>query len=101
MKSIRKFNLYCEKLEELYDPASNISLLPPLPTKLAELHDDSALMEDVWITSSDEKPPAWLEDSDIRGGIHALMKLDWCLEEQRCLEMESDKLLVREGAWCS
>jgi hypothetical protein len=92
MKSIRKFNLYCEKLEELYDPASNIPLPPPLPTKLAELRDDSALMEDVWITPSDEKPPAWLEDSDIRGGIRALMKLDRCLEEQRRLEMESDNL---------
>jgi len=92
MKSIRKFNNYCEKLEDLYDPASNIPLPLPLPTKLAELRDNSSLMEDVWITPSDGKPPSWLEDSDIRGGICAIVKLDRCVEEKRRLGMESDNI---------
>ena len=92
MKSIRKFNVYCEKLEDLYDPSSNIPLPFPLPTKLSELCDNSSLMEDVWITPSKGKPPAWLEDSDIQGGIHAMVKLDQCLEEQQRLGMESDNI---------
>jgi len=94
MKSIRKFNAYCEKLADLYDPASNIPLPLPLPTKLAELRDNSCLMEDVWITPSDpdEKIPSWLEDPDIRRGIRAMVKLDRCVEEQRRLGMESDNI---------
>jgi hypothetical protein len=93
MKSIRKFNGYCEKLADLYDPASNIPLPLPLPTKLAELRDNSCLMEDIWITpsESDEILP-WLEDSDIRGGIRAMVKSDRCVEEQRRLRMESDNI---------
>jgi len=92
MKSIRKFNAYCEKLDNLYDPASNIPLPLPLPTKLTELRDNSSLMEDVWITPSEGKPPLWLEDSDIRGGIRTMVKLERCVEEQRRLGMESDNL---------
>jgi hypothetical protein len=92
MKSIRKFNAYCEKLDDLYNPASNIPLPLPLPTKLTELRDNSSLMEDVWITPSDGKLPLWLEDTDIRGGIRAIVKVERCVEEQRRLGMESDNL---------
>ena len=93
MKSIRKFNAYCEKLADLYDPALNIPLPLPLPIKLAELRDNSCLMEDIWITPSEsDEIPSWLEDSDIRGGIRAMVKSDRCVEEQRRLGMESDNI---------
>ncbi|KAG1770194.1 hypothetical protein EDD22DRAFT_977211 [Suillus occidentalis] len=52
MTAIRKFNTYCERLELLYDPAWNIPLPTPLPTKLAELRGDQTLMQDVWVTPS-------------------------------------------------
>jgi len=84
--------MYCETLENLYDLASNIPLPLPLPTKLTELWDHSSLMEDVWITPSDGKPQSWLEDSDIRGGIRAMLKAERCVEEQHQLGMESDNL---------
>ncbi|KAG1755309.1 hypothetical protein EDD22DRAFT_981585 [Suillus occidentalis] len=74
MTAIRKFNLYCECLELLHDPTWNIPLPTPLPTKLAELHGDQTLMQDVWITPSIGEVPRWLEDLDIRDGIHALLK---------------------------
>lgn len=84
--------MYCEKLDDLYDPASNIPLPLPLPTKLTELRDNSSLMEDIWITPSDGKPPSWLDDSDIRSGIRAMVKAERCVEERRWLGMESDNL---------
>jgi hypothetical protein len=92
MKAIRKFNGYCERLEGLFEPSSNIPLPLPLPTKLADLRDNSSLMEDVWITPSTSKPPAWLEDPDVRVGIRALLKVERCLEEQKRLGIESDNL---------
>lgn len=92
MKAIKKFNSYCERLEKLYNPASHIPLPLPLPLTLADLRDNSSLMEDVWITPSVDKPPAWLEDSDVRVGIRAMHKADRCLEERRRLGRESDNL---------
>ncbi|KAG2069310.1 hypothetical protein BDR04DRAFT_1021949, partial [Suillus decipiens] len=63
-----------------------------LPTKLAELHGDQTLMQDVWITPSIREVPQWLEDSDIRDGIHALLTCDQCREEQKGLGMEADSI---------
>jgi len=38
-------------------------------------------------------PPAlWLEDRDVRTGIQAMLKVDRCLEERRCLGWEADNL---------
>jgi hypothetical protein len=92
MTAIRKFNSYCERLESLYNPAWNIPLPTPLPTKLAELRGDQTLMQDVWVTPSIGEVPRWLEDSDIRDGIRALLKRDRCREEQKRLGMEADNL---------
>ena len=93
MKSIWKFNTYCKKVADLYNPESNIPLPLPLPIKLAELHNNSCLMEDIWITLSEsDKIPSWLEGSDIRGGIHAMVKSDWCVEKHQHLGMESDNI---------
>ncbi|KAG2744422.1 hypothetical protein P692DRAFT_201808444 [Suillus brevipes Sb2] len=92
MTALRKFNAYCERLEELYDPAYGIPLPMPLPTKLNDLRNDQSLMEDVWITPSTGNVPRWLQDQDIRDGICAMLKRDRCIEEQRCLGLEADNL---------
>lgn len=92
MTAIRKFNSYCERLEYLYNPTWEIPLPAPLPTKLTELHSDSRLMEDVWITPSIGEVPQWLEDSHVRDGICALLKRDRCEEEQIWLSIEADNL---------
>jgi hypothetical protein len=92
MASIRKFNTYCEHLEVLYDPTWSIPLPSPLPTKLVELRSDQSLMEDVWITPSVGEVPRWLEDSDVRDGIRALLKRERCREEQKRLGIEADNL---------
>ncbi|KIK23365.1 hypothetical protein PISMIDRAFT_10884 [Pisolithus microcarpus 441] len=70
MAVIRRFNQYCKQLEELYDPAYAIPLPSPLPTKLAELHGDSTLLQDVWVALSVGETPRWLEDAAVRNGIH-------------------------------
>ncbi|OJA20345.1 hypothetical protein AZE42_12701 [Rhizopogon vesiculosus] len=93
MTAIRKFNAYCEHLESLYNPSWGIPLPAPLPTKLAELHSDHSLMEDVWITLSTGEVPRWLEDSDVKDGICALLKHECCQEEQKRLGIEADNLL--------
>lgn len=92
MTAIRKFNSYCERLEFLYDPSWGIPLPTPLPMKLTELCSDPRLMEDVWIMPSVGEVPRWLEDSNVRDGICALLKRDQCEEEQIRLSMEADNL---------
>ena len=93
MSAIGKFNNYCARLEELYNPTYTILLLTPLPTKLAELCNDQTLLKDVWITQSPEgETPLWLGDCDVRSGIQGLLKLDHCHEEQHQLGVEADNM---------
>ena len=92
MSAIRKFNTYCERLAELYDPSSGIPLPSPLPTKLAELRNDQSLLQDIWVTPSIGEVPRWLEDIDVREGIRAVLKSDRCLEEQCRLGIEADNM---------
>jgi len=92
MSAIRKFNSYCEHLAELYDVSSGIPLPSPLPMKLAELRNNQSLLEDIWISPSVGEIPQWLEDVDVREGIRAVLKIDQCLEEQRCLGIEADNM---------
>lgn len=92
LTALRKFNAYCEHLEELYDPTYGIPLPTPLPTKLNDLRNDQSLLEDVWISPSTGDIPRWLEDQDVRDGIRAMLKRDRCIEEQRRLGLEADNL---------
>ncbi|KAF9231589.1 hypothetical protein BU15DRAFT_90869 [Melanogaster broomeanus] len=98
MSAIRKFNMYCEQLEDLYDPSWSIPLPAALPTKLNELRNQQLLMEDVWISISLGEIPRWMEDPDVRDGIRAMLKYNRCLEEQDRLEIEADNLLRWYGA---
>ena len=63
-----------------------------LPTKLAELHNDQSLLQDIWVTPSIGEIPRWLEDIDVREGIRAVLKSDHCLEEQCRLGIEADNM---------
>ena len=92
MMAIRKFNGYCETLERLYDPEWKISLPLPLSLQLATLRDQPSLMEDAWITRSQGEMPRWLDDSDVRDGIRAMLKLDRCAEESVRLRCETVNL---------
>lgn len=92
LNAIKKFNMYCETLEKLYDPQWGIPLPQPLPTELVAMRESPHLMEDVWITPSMTSVPRWLEDLDVRNGIRAMLKQERCLEERRRLGMESDNL---------
>ncbi|KAG1727949.1 uncharacterized protein EDB91DRAFT_1239464 [Suillus paluster] len=92
LTALRQFNTYCEQLEALYDSSWGIPLPSPLPTKLTELRSDPHLMEDVWITPSMGQVPRWLEDADVRDGIHALLKHVHCQEEQKRLGVKVDNL---------
>ncbi|KAG1879878.1 hypothetical protein F4604DRAFT_1923085 [Suillus subluteus] len=77
MTAIRKFNSYCERLENLYD----------LPTKLADLRNDPTLMEDVWITPSVGDVPRWMEDTDRCLGLEADNLCRWFRDELAVLEV--------------
>ena len=92
MAAIKKYNKYCQKLDELYDTAYAIPLPTPLPTKLAELRNDQSLCQDVWISPSVGEIPRWLEDADVRDGIRGLLKRERCREEQRRLGVEADNM---------
>ncbi|PPQ76972.1 hypothetical protein CVT26_007834 [Gymnopilus dilepis] len=91
MSAIKKYNAYCATLERLYNPACNLPLPQPLPTKLSELRDSSLLAEDVW-TTSDSKPLPWLRNPNVQSGIYAMLKQARCLEEKRRLQSEAENL---------
>lgn len=92
MTAIKKFNRYCEQMAKLHDPEWGIPLPEPLPLTLDQLRNNSLLMEDVWITRSPGMIPPWLEDSNIRAGIRAMLQLDHCIEERWRLGVEADNL---------
>lgn len=94
LTAIRKFNRYCAKLAELYKPEWGIPLPAPLPVMLDNLRGNGStiLMEDVWITRTPGTLPRWLEDSDVREGIRAMLKIDRCKEERLRLGIEADNL---------
>ncbi|KAG1722374.1 uncharacterized protein EDB91DRAFT_1240225 [Suillus paluster] len=96
MTAICKFNSYCEQLDSLYDPSCTIPLPTPLPTKLTELRADPTLMEDVWITPSIGEVPWWLDDTDIRDGIRALLK---CELFTATLEQHRSNFLWLQSHW--
>ena len=87
---IRKFNKYCATLAELHKPEWGI----PLPVTLDSLRGNGStvLMEDVWISQTPGTLPRWLEDSDVREGIRAMLKIDRCREERLRLGIEADNL---------
>lgn len=96
-RSIRTYNKYCAKLADLHNPSWLIPVPDPLPTNLAQLRDDSSLMEDVWIARTEQQVPRWLDDANVRDGIRALMKRDRCLEERRRLGLEGDSMCDQLG----
>jgi hypothetical protein len=93
LSAIRKYNTYCQTLEELR-PLESIIIIPrPLPTDLAKLRgEDSDLMEDVWVSLLTEGRPRWLDEQQVRDGIRAMIKRERCLEERRRLGLEADNL---------
>jgi len=74
MSAIHKFNTYCEQLAALHDPVWSIPLPTPLPTKLNDLRNHQAFMEDIWISPAIRKIPCWVEDQDVRDGICTMLK---------------------------
>lgn len=92
MTAIRKFNKYCDELEALYQDEWGFPLPQALPTELGALRDEPDLLADVWISPTAGNTPKWLEDSDTRQGIRAMLTLDRCREERRRLGNEADNL---------
>ena len=95
LQALNKYNEYCGTLRKTAPPNCPLPIPKPLPQKLSELRDieTSGLMEDVWITPSDDPQlPRWLEDIDVRRGIRALHKLDRCNKERQKLAAESDNI---------
>ena len=94
LTAIRKFNRYCTRLAELHKPEWGIPLPTTLPTTLDELHGNGStiLMEDVWITQTPGALPRWLEDTNVREGIRAMLKVACCQEERIRIGAEADNL---------
>jgi hypothetical protein len=92
MNAIKKYNKYCETLERLHKPEWSIPVPEPLPRDLTQLRDGHELAEDVWIKPCSGTVPRWLEDSDVRDGIRAVLKQDRCKEERRRLDEETSNL---------
>ncbi|KAJ7900475.1 hypothetical protein B0H13DRAFT_1622406 [Mycena leptocephala] len=91
-RALKKFNGYCARLELLRPPGCNIPIPAALPTTLDGLRSDPSLHQDVWIQSSNEPVPRWLEDHDVRDGIRSLHIIDRCAEEADRLNLERRNL---------
>ncbi|KAJ6585213.1 hypothetical protein B0H19DRAFT_1250090 [Mycena capillaripes] len=82
VRAIKKFNAYCARLEELRPPGCPIPIPAALPTTLDGLRSDPVLHQDVWIQSSSEPVPRWLEDYDANRLNLERANLDlWLTEE--------------------
>ncbi|EAU89215.2 hypothetical protein CC1G_03480 [Coprinopsis cinerea okayama7 len=92
MRAIHKHNEICTKLAKLHKRKWKLPLPKPLPTKLGDLRNSPALLEDVWITRINGPMPEWLENPDVRRGIRAHLKLKRCSEERIRLGREADNL---------
>ena len=97
LTAIRKFNKYCDELQQQEKPEWNFLLPASLPTELGPLREDASLLADVWVTRPSVTKPKWLEDPQIRTGIRAVLEKDRCLEERRRLGMEADNLCRSYG----
>ncbi|KAH7090972.1 hypothetical protein BKA62DRAFT_626310 [Auriculariales sp. MPI-PUGE-AT-0066] len=79
-------------VENLHDFAKrrkiNFPLPQPLPPNILSLRDDPALLEDVWLGSSEDSAPLRLTDPKVRIGVRAMHILDRCNEESARLERE-------------
>ncbi|KAJ6451750.1 hypothetical protein C8R45DRAFT_848226, partial [Mycena sanguinolenta] len=92
MRSIRKFNDFCEVLVTLRPENCTIPIPSALSTQLNGLRNDPTLHEDVWISPSEGPIPRWLSDDDVRDGIRSLHSADRCGEESIRLELEQENM---------
>lgn len=93
LNAIRRYNKFCIVLKETRSLECSIPVPKPLPTSLQELRSEmSDLMEDVVIAPPKEGHIHWLEDTNARIGIRAMLKRQRCIEESKCLGDEADNL---------
>jgi hypothetical protein len=95
VNSINRYNKYVDTLRSLKQPSWNILVPSKLPTNLRELWEESDIMEDIWLTPTNDflKPlPAWMVDSNMRKGSKALVKLECCVEERTRIDLEAKNL---------
>lgn len=101
LRSIAKFNTYCEELEKLRLQGCHILIPSALSTQLNGLRNNISLYEDVWITPSIGEIPRWLEDSDVHDSMRSLHVIDRCRAKEVRLKLESINMstwLTREHA---
>ncbi|KAJ7575225.1 hypothetical protein C8J56DRAFT_1063775 [Mycena floridula] len=92
MNALRLFNSYVEDLEKQRDKCPSIPIPLRLPLDLKSLQESVDLFQDVWITPCEGEIPMWLQNVDVRAGIHGMLKLDRCSEERIRLGIEADNL---------
>ncbi|KAG6867712.1 hypothetical protein C0993_012020 [Termitomyces sp. T159_Od127] len=92
MAELQKYNDVCATLATMYKPEWNIPLPGPLSTELKPLCDATNLLEDVWISHPMDEVPHWLGDAMVQEGIRAMLKVEWCTEELRRLQVEAVNL---------
>jgi hypothetical protein len=87
---IRIYNRYCAQLnaEGVWDLEWGLPQPRPLPTNPDQLKDDAGFLESINLRFANQVP-RWSSDPSIRLGIRAMLKLDRCKEEERCLRRES------------
>lgn len=91
--AIKKFNEYCDQLRKIQPLPRDVHLPERLPTDLSLLRDHPSFMQDVWIAPTPgQQPPRWLEDVEVRKGVHAMHKRDRSLEERRRCGSEADNM---------
>jgi hypothetical protein len=90
--AVRLFNRYCAELKAMYKKEWNLALPTPLSEDLTELRNDPTLMEDVWITVSEDGIPPWLGDASVRSGIRGMLRLDRAREERQRIGREADNM---------
>ncbi|KZV97794.1 hypothetical protein EXIGLDRAFT_580691, partial [Exidia glandulosa HHB12029] len=92
VRAVARYNALCDALRAKLPEGLDFPLPEKLPIHLAELRNDPALLEDVWIEGVQGRSAPWLVDASVRRGIRAVHTIDRCNEEEVRLAREEDAL---------
>ncbi|KAF9220235.1 hypothetical protein BS17DRAFT_852707 [Gyrodon lividus] len=92
LKLVKAYNTACNNIHALIRvgrvPASAIPPTPILREDLFKLDIDDDIWLDVAVEGDASVPPRWLADKQVQQGIHLILQLDCCEEEESRLLRE-------------
>lgn len=91
-KWITEHNDLREKVLRTVPAGVNIRVPPSIHIRIQDLRDETALVDDIWMSDDDNPAPLWMTSDDVRSGIRGMHVKDRCEEELLRVRMEGENL---------